>query len=141
MKTRYLAGLALVSALALSACGKSDTTTTNTTTTNTVAVVAAPAANEAAPVDAADAGKQNFEIINKTGHSVVNFNVSPANENDWGDDILGKEVLNDGESAKVTFERGATECLWDLKATYDDDDTTEMKGVDLCKIGTVTLNP
>ena len=146
MKNRYLVGLALVSALALSACGKKTETTNTTTTTNTVAP-AAPAGNTAAPAAegdapaAAGATKLDFKILNKTGHTVVSFNVSPTSVDEWGEDILGKDVLNNGESADITFDRTSSECKWDLKATYDDDDTTEMKGVDLCTVGEVTLNP
>lgn len=144
MNTRFLTGAMLVSAFALSACGKSETTNTNTTS-NTVAPAApapaasAPAGNAAAGTTAA--GQQDFTIINKTGHTVVNFNVSPTNENEWGEDILGRDVLNNGESAKITFSRDAAECMWDLKATYDDDDTTEMKNQNLCEISEVTLTP
>lgn len=148
MKTRILAGVVLASAFALTACGgktESTTNTTTTTTTNTVAP-AAPANTAAggeeggAPTTAA-AGQQDFTILNKTGHTVVNFQVSPTNDNNWGPDILGRDVLNDGESAKISFSRDAAECMWDLKATYDDDDTTEMKAVNLCEVADVTLNP
>lgn len=147
MNTRFLTGAVLVSAFALAACGsKTETTnTTTTTTTNTTAAAPAPAASAPAAGGEADeggtaAGQQDFTILNKTGHTVVNFQVSPTNDNNWGPDILGRDVLNDGESAKITFAREADECLWDLKATYDDDDTTEMKKVNLCEVATVTLN-
>ena len=145
MNTRFLAGAVLVSAFALSACGTKTATnnTTTTTTANTAApapAASAPAGDSAAPSGTA-AGQQDFTIINKTGHTVVSFNVSPTNENEWGPDILGQDVLNNGESAKITFSRDAAECMWDLKATYDDDDTTEMKKVNLCEVAEVTLNP
>ncbi|MES2989519.1 MAG: hypothetical protein V4808_16615 [Pseudomonadota bacterium] len=146
MNYRILTGAVLASAFALTACGgKTETTnTTTTTTTNTTAAApapAAPAGDAAAPAAGTAAGQQDFTIVNKTGHTVVNFNVSPTSENEWGPDILGQDVLNDGETAKITFSRDADACLWDLKATYDDDDTTEMKKVDLCEVATVTLNP
>ncbi|RYD97606.1 MAG: hypothetical protein EOP61_16480 [Sphingomonadales bacterium] len=122
---------------------RKQTCTSSPGTTNTVApapAASAPAGdNVAAPAGAA--GKQNFTILNKTGHTVVSFNVSPTSEDDWGDDILGKDVLNNGESAEITFERDASACLWDLKATYDDNDTTEMKKQNLCEISEVTLTP
>lgn len=147
MNTRFLTGAVLVSAFALAACG-TKTETTNTTTTTNAAAPAAPAnttapaaeGDAAAPTTAA-AGQQDFTIINKTGHTVVNFQVSPTNDNNWGPDILGRDVLNNGESAKISFSRDAEECMWDLKATYDDDDTTEMKNQNLCEISDVTLTP
>jgi len=93
------------------------------------------------PQDSAAAAKQDFVLINKTGVSVVSFNASPSEEEEWGPNILGQQVLKSGESAKITFEHDATACLWDLRATYEDDDTTEMNKVDLCEVATVTLNP
>ena len=146
MNTRFLTGAMLVSAFALTACGGKTATsnTTTTTTSNTVAPAAptntaAPAGDAAAP--AAGATKLDFKILNKTGHTVVSFNVSPTTDEEWGEDILGKDMLADGESADITFDRTSTECKWDLKATYDDNDTTEMKKVDLCTVGEVTLTP
>lgn len=148
MNTRFLTGAVLVSAFALTACGSKTETTSNTTTTTTTNAAApaapapaAPAAGGNATAPTTAAGQQDFTIINKTGHTVVSFNVSPSNEDEWGPDILGQDVLNNGESAKITFARDAGECLWDLKATYDDDDTTEMKKQNLCEIAEVTLTP
>ncbi|RYY22590.1 MAG: hypothetical protein EOP62_22770 [Sphingomonadales bacterium] len=142
MNTRILTGVVLASAFALTACG-SKTETTATTNTVVAAPVApantAAAGEETAP--AAGATKLDFKILNKTGHTVVSFNVSPTTDEEWGEDILGKDTLADGESADITFDRTSTECKWDLKATYEDNDTTEMKSVDLCTIATVTLNP
>lgn len=148
MNTRFLTGAMLVSAFALTACGSKTATnnTTTTTTSNTVAAApTAPAntsgADEGAAPAAAGATKLDFKILNKTGHTVVSFNVSPTTDEEWGEDILGKDTLADGESADITFDRTSSECKWDLKATYDDNDTTEMKSVDLCTVATVTLNP
>ena len=142
MKTRYLAGMALASAFALTACGgsKTDAPANNTA----AAAPVAPVTNTAAPVTteaAAGATKLDFKILNKTGHTVVSFNVSPTTDEEWGEDILGKDTLSNGESADITFDRTSSECKWDLKATYDDNDTTEMKAVDLCTVAEVTLNP
>jgi hypothetical protein len=72
---------------------------------------------------------------------VVTLNVSPSNENSWGPDILGRDVLANGESAAITFDRSETQCNFDIKATYDDGDTTDMRGVNLCTVATVTLTP
>lgn len=149
MRIGYATAALLVSALALAGCNKgapANNTAAPAPAANTAepAPAAAPAEtdNSAAPTaEVNGAANQDFQILNKTGHTVVAFNVSPTNENEWGPDILGQDVLNDGESAKITFKRGEDECMWDLRATYDDNDTTEMKGVNLCQIATVTLNP
>lgn len=120
-------------------------------TTNTPAP-AAPAPAPAAPAEGTEGGgapgtsvqgqaRQNFTVLNQTGHIVMTLNVSPSNETSWGPDILGRDVLANGESAEVTFERGENQCIWDIRATYQDGDTTDMRGVNLCQVATVTLTP
>jgi hypothetical protein len=115
------------------------------------AAPAAPAAPAPAPA-AADGGgtpsalvqgqaRQNFTVVNTTGHTVMTLNVSASNENSWGPDILGRDVLANGESAEITFDRSETQCNFDIQATYDDGDTTDMRGVNLCTVATVTLTP
>ena len=95
------------------------------------------ATEAAAP--AGDQTNQNFTLVNNTGHTVVTLNVSPNNENEWGPDILGADTLANGQTAQITFPRGEEQCSWDIRATYDDGDTTDARGVDLCHIATVTL--
>lgn len=85
--------------------------------------------------------QQNFTVINNTGHIVMTLNVSPSNEDSWGPDILGASVIANGKSAQVTFERGQSQCQWDIRVTYDDGDTSDMRGVNLCQVATVTLTP
>src|SRR3954463_2612152 len=84
----------------------------------------APAGGGTPTAEVQGQARQNFTVVNNTGHVVVTLNVSPSNENSWGPDILGRDVLANGESAAITFERGETQCMWDIKATYDDGDTT-----------------
>lgn len=106
------------------------------------ALAASLLALSAGPVLASpQAANQDFTIVNKTGHVLVAFNVSPASGNEWGPDILGEDTLPDGETGTITFNRESDECLWDLRATYDDKDTSVMKEVNLCEIATVTLTP
>lgn len=145
MKTIYLSGALLASALAVTACNNA-ASTNNAAAPAANAGVAAPAApaenaggatETAAP--AGDQTNQNFTINNQTGHTVRTLNVSPSNEDSWGPDILGANVLADGESASVTFPRAETQCQWDIRATYDDGDTTDVRGVNLCATTTVNL--
>ena len=70
---------------------------------------------------------------------LTTLNVSASNENSWGEDILGRDVLANGETAEISFERGETQCQWDIRATYDDGGTTDARGVNLCEVATVNL--
>ncbi len=92
----------------------------------------------AAAVAAAWFAPQDFTIHNQTGHVVVTLNVSPSSETRWGPDILGREVLADGESAEITFDRSDV-CLWDIRVTYDDGDTGDWRQINLCETTDITL--
>ena len=142
MKTAYLVGVALAASLAVAGCNNAGTTNkaapaapANTAAPATPAAGGNTAGGEAAPGQA----RQNFTINNQTGHVLTTLNVSPSNEDSWGPDILGRDVLANGESAEITFERGETQCQWDIRGTYDDGGTTDARGVNLCEVATVNL--
>ena len=148
MKSIHLTGALLASALALAGCGGASTTTTATNTTSTTSNTSAPAApagntagGEEGAAPAAGQARQNFSVVNNSGHTIMTLNVSPSNEDSWGPDILGRDTLANGETAEITFERGETQCSWDIRVTYDDNDTNDMRGVNLCETATVTLTP
>lgn len=85
------------------------------------------------------AAPQDFTIVNDSGHTVMTLNVSPTEEDEWGPDILGTEVLANGERAEVTFDRDADNCHYDLRATYDDGETGDWRNINLCETATITL--
>lgn len=88
---------------------------------------------------AAYAAQQDFTIVNNTGQTVMTLNVSPTESNAWGPDILGRDVLANGESAEITFDRAEDRCEWDVRVTYEDGDTGDWRGIDLCETTTITL--
>ncbi|HXP06406.1 MAG TPA: argininosuccinate lyase [Stellaceae bacterium] len=93
----------------------------------------------AVPAGAQDA-KQDFKLVNKTGYELKALYVSPSKSDDWGDDILGQDVLGDGQVVNVHFNPKAHTCHWDLKVTYSDDDSNAVWGnVDLCTIEKITI--
>ena len=47
--------------------------------------------------------KLDFTLVNKTGLTIVELYVSPTSDDSWGDDILGQDVLKDGEDVDITF--------------------------------------
>ena len=141
----------LASALTVAGCNRGAPAANNAAAaapkpaeTNTPAP--APAANEAAeageaaaPSTSVGTARQNFSVVNATGHTVMTLNVSPTSENEWGDDILGSQVLQAGQTAQVVFDRAETQCNYDIRATYDDGDTSDVRNVNLCQVGTVNL--
>ena len=90
---------------------------------------------------AAYAAQQDFTITNHTGHVIMTLNGSPNDSNQWGPDILGRDVLGDGEQAEVTFDRNEDQCSWDIRVTYDDGDTNDLRAVNLCETTEVEFTP
>jgi hypothetical protein len=92
-----------------------------------------------APSFAQDA-KQDFKLLNKTGYELKALYVSPSKSDDWGDDILGQDVLSDGQVVNVHFSPKTRTCKWDLKVTYSDDDSNAVWGnIDLCTVERITI--
>jgi hypothetical protein len=85
-------------------------------------------------------GKQDFTLVNKTGYRIDKVFVSPAASDDWEEDVLGRDVLDNGESVNITFHRRTTGCRWDLKVVYADDDSSAIwHGFDICSISKITI--
>jgi hypothetical protein len=82
---------------------------------------------------AAFAAQQDFRITNHTGHVIVTLNVSPNNDDHWGPDILGRDVLANGEQTDISFDRNEDQCSWDIKVTYDDGTNNDLRAVNLCE--------
>ena len=87
------------------------------------------------------AGAQDFTLINNAKYNIFKVYVSPSAVDDWQEDILGDEVLMKGEQVNITFDRGETATLWDLRVVDENEKTHTWKNINLKKISTVTLNP
>ncbi len=90
----------------------------------------------AAPVVAQDL---EFTLHNKTSFDVVAFYASPKGVADWEDDILGTDLLSSRDSIRITIGDGRSQCAYDLRFEFEDGDTVERSGVDLCETGSYTL--
>ncbi len=88
----------------------------------------------------AAAGTQDFSLINATGYTLSEVYVSPARAKDWEEDVLGRDVLADGERTEITFARDTDACLWDLKVVYDDGESAEWDALNLCKISVAKIS-
>lgn len=82
---------------------------------------------------AAMAGSDDYGIINKTGADITHLYVSAHEEDNWGDDILGRDVLENGEECEIEFDKDDDRCAWDLKITEESGKSWVVMNVDLCK--------
>lgn len=84
--------------------------------------------------------KQNFELVNKTGYEIDSVFVSPSKSDDWEEDVLGKDTLEDGDAWEIKFRRADKTCMWDLKVVYTDDNSSAVwHDIDLCSVSRITI--
>ncbi|MGZ8336912.1 MAG: hypothetical protein ACXWU1_09660 [Allosphingosinicella sp.] len=152
MRKPIIIGALFASALAVTGCGQGEekaATVGNELAANAAAQAPAdaPAASlaenqTAAPgVMTSGTTQEELSIVNNTGQTVMRLANSVAGEDDWGGDMLAMQTLPNGETAQTSFGRGADQCLWDLRATFDGGETRDWRGVNLCEVSTVTLTP
>ena len=84
------------------------------------------------------AGTQDFTLVNQTGWVVYEIYVSETSNEDWEEDVLGKDVLDNGGRLDITFS-GRSACLWDIMVVDGDDNTVEWTGINLCEVSVVVL--
>lgn len=102
------------------------------------AVIAVVAALWAIP---AFADPRDFNVANNTSIVLTHVYVSPSDTSNWGDDILGRDVLDVGENVDVTFRKfDGTTCLYDVKVVGQQGQSGVLYKVDLCSINTVTFS-
>ncbi len=85
------------------------------------------------------AGSQDFELINNTGKAITHVYVSPTNVNDWQEDVLGRDILENGDSVQITFGNGERAANWDIKATYANGSELYWEKFNLKTISTIAL--
>ncbi|WP_286192051.1 hypothetical protein [Roseomonas genomospecies 6] len=85
------------------------------------------------------AGQQDFTIMNKTGYPLKHIYVSESDNEKWDEDVLGRDVLEDGESFDLSFAKAEKTCKWDMKVIYDDGESAVWQDLNLCQISKLTL--
>ena len=85
------------------------------------------------------AADQDFTLVNSTGVEIHALYVSPADQNDWGEDILGQDTLPSGQSTDIEFDPEEEAEKWDLRVEDQDGNSIEWTDLDLIEISKVTL--
>lgn len=84
----------------------------------------------------------DFELINKTGYTIKDIYIAPTTEREWGDDIMGRDLLKHNESVDIVFDAGEVVTKWDIYVTwdgYESDEDVFWIGFDLSTISQITL--
>jgi hypothetical protein len=74
----------------------------------------------------------DFIILNRTGQTIVELNISPAGEESWTDNLLHYRDVPDQERAAASFARDVELCRWDVRVRFDDGNRRSWPAVDLC---------
>ncbi|WGM31021.1 hypothetical protein [Brevundimonas sp. NIBR11] len=92
------------------------------------------AASAATILFATGASAQATMTVTNDGEvAIVGLAISGESNDDFGDNLLDEEIAP-GAGVEVTFDVG-DDCVQDVQATYEDGDTEEVMGVDLCAGG------
>lgn len=83
---------------------------------------------------------RHVKVVNHTSEVMTKFQASNIKHKNWEEDILGRDTLNPGSSVRVNISDGTGGCMFDLRATFEDGQTVVRNGVNVCKVGTWTIN-
>jgi hypothetical protein len=103
--------------------------------------VSSLAAADSTPMPHQMGGNQDFNLWNETGFQIGEFHVSLASSSKWGEDVLGKDVLESGEHTHITF-HGYTDsdCVFDMMIRKGNGgEMFQVGGVNLCEIDDVAF--
>ena len=83
----------------------------------------------------------DFVLVNDTGYTIDKIFVSPTKVEEWGEDVMGQDQLENGKSVKIHFNR-AHEGIskWDIKVVFTDNENRYWTGLDLSSISEVTIH-
>lgn len=83
---------------------------------------------------------RDITVINTSGKPVTELFISPADSSDWEEDVLGVDVLAEGESVKISFSGYKdNQCSFDVLARNADGDEWLLADLNLCETFTVTI--
>jgi len=92
----------------------------------------------AAAVQSNDGHDRHVVIKNRTGWTMLRFYASDSRSDDWEEDILGQDVLEDGENVRINIDDGSGACLYDFKAVFTNGQELTRSRINVCEIGDYT---
>jgi hypothetical protein len=84
---------------------------------------------------------QDFIFYNDTGSTIKSLYVSPHDDTDWGNDVLGSDELASGDNTIVYWESPQAAEYYDLKIIYYNNVSCEFReGYNLLRISRVWMS-
>ncbi|MFD1744259.1 hypothetical protein ACFSE1_02185 [Rhizobium helianthi] len=83
-----------------------------------------------------------FMLTNNTNSTLERFYTSPVGVDDWEEDVFGNDVLEPGESIRITIRDGRSVCRYDMRFEFTKDSELENTEdtQDLCELGSYELH-
>ena len=92
--------------------------------------------------NSASAGDADFMLTNRTGYDIESVYVVPSKNRDWGVDRLGKDILANGRSRFLAFNKSGNNCIYDMSVGwvgFSEAADSVWENINLCEINTITL--
>jgi hypothetical protein len=87
------------------------------------------------------ADQRDFTVVNNSSLVLTQVYVTASDTTAWGDDIMGRDVLNPSETVDVSFKGfDGSSCLYDVKVMGQGGQEGYLYKVDLCTVSTVTFS-
>ena len=97
-------------------------------------VFAADKIAASATVQSRDGLNRRVRIHNNTGWTMLRFYASDSRITSWQEDMLGRGVLNAGNSIMMNIDDGSGACLYDFKAEFTNGQVLTRYNVNVCRI-------
>ena len=86
----------------------------------------------------AQSGDPTFRLNNRSGQTINEVYVSSANDQSWGADRLGANLLPSGQSLTIQLPRG--QCMNDIRVVRANNQAQEWRRVDTCQLADFNVN-
>jgi len=88
----------------------------------------------------------DFTLYNNTNRTITEVYCAPADDDEWGEDVLGVDVLQNGNSVEVSFDAAYEKLLlaygvdkYDLKVVFENGSNMVWKNLKLADFSELTL--
>ena len=96
---------------------------------------AAPPPATAPTVQSRDGYDRHVTIKNRTGWTMLRFYASDSRKDDWEEDILGDDVLENGQNVRINIDDGSGACIYDFQAEFTNGEELTRSRINVCEIG------
>ncbi|MBR0654254.1 hypothetical protein [Plastoroseomonas arctica] len=74
----------------------------------------------------------SFNLVNRSGQTILEAYVSPSTDTNWGVDRLGRDVVPNGQSYAIRLPAG--QCVNDIRVVYQDRRAEERRNLNTCSL-------